>query len=61
MSYRTAKRQADAYTDRTGQQAFVYRTQQGFDWVTAHEYYHYRTDIKPYRVVYSTFEGEYED
>lgn len=65
--YDTAKRKADAYTERTGKQAFVYRGREfsaddpTIDWIDAYDYYHYRPEIHPQDILYSTWEGEYID
>lgn len=58
-TYHDTRRRADAYTERTGNQAFIYCGPDGIDWIAAAEYYHYRPDIRPNDIIYSTWEGEY--
>ena len=63
MTYEEARKEADAYTERTDKGAFVYADNAidgGFAWCTE---WHYRRGsfqyLTPEEIVYSSLEGEY--
>jgi len=62
MTAQEAIKRAKAYTDKTGKNAFVYRTGTGYDWCTDWAYRHGTSQIvDPSDVWFSTFEGDYAE